>query len=319
MHLWAGIDEAGYGPDLGPLVMTAVVAHGAGDRRPDVWGDRPGVDRAGGDPAKLWVDDSKRLHEPGKPPVRLEAAALAALEAAGIDLPAPLDALLSAVGVGSDLGSSEWGRWLDPRGSGAARPLPRFGASIPPTLRSPLSGAHWTITAVLCEIVGPERFNADLQRTGSKAAVHFAAFARLLSRVRCRPSHHWTVDVVGDKHGGRHFYLQPLADAFPGCWIDRAEEGPALSRYTLRGDGPVTRLALRPRADDDDGLAALASIVSKYLRECWMADFNAFWAARIPGLRPTAGYPVDAARFRRAIEDEARALGLDLEAWWRTR
>ena len=25
---WAGIDEAGYGPNLGPLVMTAVIAEG---------------------------------------------------------------------------------------------------------------------------------------------------------------------------------------------------------------------------------------------------------------------------------------------------
>ena len=37
--LWVGIDEAGYGPNLGPLVMTAVVAAGPDDRRPDLWGD----------------------------------------------------------------------------------------------------------------------------------------------------------------------------------------------------------------------------------------------------------------------------------------
>ena len=36
---WVGIDEAGYGPNLGPLVMTAVVAESAEDRPPDLWAD----------------------------------------------------------------------------------------------------------------------------------------------------------------------------------------------------------------------------------------------------------------------------------------
>ena len=66
--LWAGIDEAGYGPNLGPLVMTAVVAEG---ERPDLWRDRESwICRAGGDPGRLWVDDSKRLYHPGAGPDR---------------------------------------------------------------------------------------------------------------------------------------------------------------------------------------------------------------------------------------------------------
>ena len=31
---WVGIDEAGYGPNLGPLVMTAVIAEGQKARVP---------------------------------------------------------------------------------------------------------------------------------------------------------------------------------------------------------------------------------------------------------------------------------------------
>ena len=49
-----------------------------------------------------------------------------------------------------------------------------------------------------------------------------------------------------------------------------------------------------PRADQCDGLVALASIVSKTVRELWMDVFNEYWRGRIPGLRPTAGYPSDA-------------------------
>jgi hypothetical protein len=46
---------------------------------------------------------------------------------------------------------------------------------------------------------------------------------------------------------------------------------------------------------------------------------SARWAARIPGLRPTAGYPGDSARFRRAIEADCLARGLDPSLWWRAK
>jgi hypothetical protein len=64
---------------------------------------------------------------------------------------------------------------------------------------------------------------------------------------------------------------------------------------------------------------ALASVVSKTLREHWMDSFNAHWAARVPGLKPTAGYPVDAARFRSVIEPLCLERGLELDLWWRSR
>ena len=73
-----------------------------------------------------------------------------------------------------------------------------------------------------------------------------------------------------------------------------------------------------PRADQGDGLVALASIVSKTVRELWMDEFNAYWLRRIPDLRPTAGYPSDAVRFRQAIEDVALAERHDPAHWWRS-
>jgi hypothetical protein len=85
---WVGIDEAGYGPNLGPLVMTAVIAEGgnATEREstaeagpaPDLWRDLAAtVDRAGGDPGRFWVDDSKAILRSGRGRQRLEATCLA--------------------------------------------------------------------------------------------------------------------------------------------------------------------------------------------------------------------------------------------------
>ncbi len=132
------------------------------------------------------------------------------------------------------------------------------------------------------------------------------------------PGRRWSRHVRhGDKHGGRHYYLQPLSQAFPEAWIDRGPEGPDLSRYTIRDRNRRLELTLMPRADQCDGLVALASIVSKTVRELWMDVFNAYWRGRIPGLRPTAGYPSDAVRFRQAIERIASAEGHDPAHWWR--
>jgi len=166
-------------------------------------------------------------------------------------------------------------------------------------------------------VVGPARFNAGLAASASKARVHFGAFAHLLGDVWARAEDGVETSVRADKHGGRHFYLEPLMEAFPDVWIDRGPEGPELSRYTLRGAGRRLSLSLAPRADAGDGLVALASIVSKAVREHWMDVFNAHWTTRLPDLRPTAGYPNDALRFRQAIEPECQARSLDPSLWWR--
>jgi hypothetical protein len=315
---WVGIDEAGYGPNLGPLVMTAVIAEGSDGRPPDVWGDLPDtVARAGGDPERLWVDDSKAIHCGGKGRDRLEAACLAALAASMRAVPCSLCGLLAALDAGT-IADAELTPWIEADDS--PLPGPETRALLGRTAAfDALAGAPWRIVGIRSVVVGPARFNAGLAESGSKAKVHFAAFARLLRGLWELAADGEETHVRADKHGGRHFYLDPLLDALPDVWIDRGPEGPDLSRYTVRGPGRRLELTLRPRADAADGLVALASIVSKAVREFWMDVFNAHWVARIPDLRPTAGYPNDSARFRQAIEPECQARGLDPSVWWRAK
>ena len=202
-------------------------------------------------------------------------------------------------------------------GSGASLPeaLPR--AIVRDALRP--AGQDWRIVAVRTVVVGPARFNAGLAASGSKAEVHFAAFRELLDLAWELSADGMPTHLEGDKHGGRHYYLEPLIEALPGTWIDRGPEGPELSRYSIRGTGRELDLSLVPRADAANGLVALASIVSKTVREIWMDVFNAYWTWRIPGLRPTAGYPVDArVGSAAAIEPFGAGAGCDPDVWWRS-
>lgn len=307
---WVGIDEAGYGPNLGPLVMTAVVVSSDHDRPIDLWNDLGAtVARAGGDADKLWVDDSKAIYKAGSGRDRLETTCLAAAaELSEGVAPTTLGALLAAFDAG-DLDAVELLPWLD-----AGDPV--LPVRIPPHPR-PFLGASWRIETIRSVVVGPTRFNQGLERHASKAKVHFESFTSLLLDVWKGSAEGQVTHVRGDKHGGRHFYYEPLLNIFPEAWIDRGPEGPELSSYTIRQAERRLELSLAPRADAVDGLVALASVVSKAIREYWMDAFNGHWAARIPGLKPTAGYPMDARRFRSEIEPHCQQRGLEPSFYWR--
>ena len=325
MRRWVGIDEAGYGPNLGPLVMTAVVAE---DLRtdlsnadcPDLWSDLfPNVSRAGGGEHLLWIDDSKKVYRGGEGRPRLDAACALVSETTGAPPSESLSALCQALDAGS-LKTCELDRWLTPE----IRDWPwphhnslNLTAILRPSRPLCPSNATWRLTEVRTIVVGPERFNAWIGRGGSKAYAHFEAFSELLKPIWDRTGEGDSSSLSCDKHGGRHFYLEPLRRVFQDEWIERGPEGPELSRYLVRSGGRSLELKFAPRADAENGLVALASLVSKAVRESWMDAFNAFWAAKIPGLRPTAGYPVDARRFRREIEGIANELGLEPRLWWR--
>jgi hypothetical protein len=166
-------------------------------------------------------------------------------------------------------------------------------------------------------VVCPSRFNTLVDQAGSKGAVLSHALIQLLRTKRDLLGGDGALSVFVDKHGGRNTYAALVQHALPGGAVVADEEGMFRSAYRVLGLDRAVRLTFEPRADTAYFCVALASMASKYLRELLMLEFNRFWQEQVPGLKATAGYPGDAARFLEAVRPAARRLGIAESALWR--
>lgn len=312
-----GIDEAGYGPNLGPLVMTAVVCRTPAELDGNLWRVLKKAVRRhlSKDERRLMVDDSKLVYSTAKGLSDLETSVVSILHAAtGTVIPTVAD-LAGKLHPDHELAGETWYRGvtsipLAAEADAVANGTRRFAAAVAQAQIS------WRVFRSV--IVCPARFNAWLDRWGSKGSILSAGLAQLLGCISSLdPVEPVTVTV--DKHGGRNCYHAVLQEAFPDAWTVPLEEGMENSVYEVQGlDRPV-RISFRPRADAGHFEVALASMISKYVREALMAEFNAFWKEHIPDLEPTAGYPGDSERFFKAIRPALTRLNIAEEIVWRKR
>ncbi len=310
--IYAGIDEAGYGPMLGPLCVGLAVfrvdTHAAGANAPDLWEVlKAGVCRSlkelrADSRHRVAIADSKALKLSNQSKTRhplfhLERAALSLLAASGVDCPD--DHRLFAA-LGSTLPQEPWYA-----GEPAALPLAttaddlKIAANV---LRSCLHGAGVELLELRCTVVGERAFNAVLRDEGSKAAVVANAVADHIGLIRTQ----WggggqEVRIACDRLGGRATYTDLLRRAMPGVPISAIAESPELSAYHL-GPAPSPARALFMTESEQHHLpVAVASIAAKLVRELAMRRFNAHFTARLadalPELKPTAGYVTDARRW----------------------
>jgi len=345
------MDEAGYGPNLGPLVITATVWQVPGDpRKTDFWASLESVvsQSAAKDADSIHVADSKEVYSPsrGIQPLERSIQTLFGLTPQNTSSYRSLcDWLMASEFVRSP--SGEFPELLQrppAKPANDAQPAndvvdlalaPSFldvepwfeqaDLALPVSnkqcevelpsgrLKSACDEAGIRLVGISSDIVLTERFNSVSDFYQSKGAA-LSRFTLGLLRSVWDPGSEEPTLIIGDKHGGRSRYDELIDEQLDGQMIFRLQEGRQKSRYRVG----ASEINFQTKAEEHFPVA-VASMVCKYVRELSMDLFNGFWKQHLPEIKPTKGYPQDAKRFRKEIAAVQQQLGIPDSTLWRSR
>ena len=335
MRLVLGVDEAGYGPNLGPLVVA--VSAWAVDSRLEVLDGlepfAPEFQAASWTPRSAFVPfgDSKKIYQSGKGLAGLNFA-LRFFESIFEGKP-PQKRPWFELGqlAQEDLSRVEshpWYRCKNPvKGLGRANQVDENSEASCRFAREKLLKLGVRLIGFRLRVLDEAYFNECVDRLGNKSDVLGHISLELAWKVlgECMDFHSFKgIEIYCDRQGGRKKYAGLLSQTYershresqvPFCSV--VGESPKTSLYSMSHAGIATSIRFQVHGDSLFPPAA-ASMVAKWARESLMERFNGYWREVVgPGLKPTAGYAVDAARFARDIEPWITKLAIEKNQWWR--
>ena len=309
MAVVAGIDEAGYGPVLGPLVVCATAFRVSDDRaEEETWPFSSARQSRRAPAPSPVVADSKRLYG-GRGDLRILESNLLPFTGMTGSVPERVSGLLALLydGNAPDLSGYPWYSTGDPV-------LPRKAApddiaSGVERLRATLARSSMEFKGARVRILDVAAFNREVGRFDNKSIPLARCVAALMTDLWHRFGSEG-VRVYADRQGGRKRYATMLRAAFPRATVTTQVEEGACSEYTITDRVRRMAVSFEVKADGRHPPTALASMFSKYTREVLVEMLNDFWRERVPGLKPTAGYLPDGRRFLADIEACRRAEGI---------
>ncbi|MCF6159262.1 MAG: hypothetical protein E3K32_12015 [wastewater metagenome] len=302
MAILAGIDEAGYGPVLGPLVISAV-AFDIPDEKADcsLWRLLKDAvsDTLKGKKHRLAIADSKKLYSARTGLKPLEEVVFSVLLSRDVKI-ASFCQLLDVLSCYHTkiLDCYPWYTEKDYQ-----LPLTASVSSVLPyanLLKYVLYEQGVQIPSIGCRVVTVKEWNEQVELSGNKSTVLFDNCISLITGIW--NSYDGDIRLVVDKHGGRNSYFYLLKDRLPGADISVLKEGAEVSVYRISEVEKEMQISFVKKGENACMTVALASIFSKYIRELFMRLENQYWIQFMPGLKPTAGYYEDAQRFLSEID-----------------
>jgi ribonuclease HII len=300
MAILVGIDEAGFGPILGPLVVSS-----SAFRVPDnlVWANlweilRKSVsERRAGLHGRLLIADSKKAFTRSVGLKHLRKTVLATLNYLGKD-PKTLTDLILVLSPDclSHLNEYPWYKKIDNYSLDSENAAAQIGAAM---LKSDCENTGVELLGLQSRILEVAHYNKMIEAVKNKAKVLFTAVAELMQAAIDQYKNE-NIEIVVDRQGGRSHYRRELQLMFEGRELRVIHEDQDRSSYELSSGKNKLRVHFVVGADDKFLPVSLASMVCKYLRELLVDNINEYFRGFNSAVKPTAGYWKDGLRF---IED----------------
>lgn len=240
-----GIDEAGYGSNLGPFVMSAVgwrpgffppllQTSGTAWTKPSARA-KDATTAGSSSTTPRWstpghADSAPRTRHPRSPGPRPRPPA--PWRSCSPWLPPTLP--------------RNWPRNSGTPGQVLSHSTPPRLATRPERFLRACSSADIDSFQARSQLVCPRRFNRLCDAAGSKAAVPAYALSRLLEDWLAIPGDE-PIHLYIDKQGGRNSYTTQIQNGLPRGLVTPIIEGTERSTYLVAGLGREVRLTLRPR------------------------------------------------------------------------
>ena len=298
MAVRVGIDEAGFGPILGPLVVSSCTFSLGDDLLgQDLWQVlRKSVAKTRRHlRGRLLVTDSKKAHSKSMGLKHLERTVLSALGCLDHDI----QSLTQLLGVlcPDGLGAYPWYQDLQECVLASEDPDKAIAGSV---LQQDMAQAGAKLLRVESRCLDVAYYNKLVGTVRNKSNVLFTQTCSLIQHA-FDDFPGVDLHVVVDRQGGRVHYRDSLLRMFPGMDLRIVSEDQDASAYVLSNAIRSVHMSFRVKAEEYSLPVALASMVSKYIRELLMGQINRYFQGLCPELKATAGYWQDGKRFIKDI------------------